>query len=147
MRRLVATLLFAFALPAFASHDGVRVFERADRIQTEAYLIPGDEWDWRPGALPHNWYADSPPFSQVWYRLRFSLDHAPYVGHSLYLARLPVTDLTVYVNERQIWRLTERNARGSALTAVLITVPGYMLREGDNVIHLQVEGRPPVSPS
>ena len=86
MRRLVAALLLAGLLPALAAQEGgVRKFDRAERLELGGSTIPDEAWDWTPGVLPHNWYADPPPYSQLWYRLRFSLDHAPYRGHSLYL--------------------------------------------------------------
>jgi len=142
VRALVGALLAGLALAALGAHDGVRIFARADRIDVGLYEIPADEWLWAPGVLPHNWYSDRPATSRVWYRIPFDLEHAPYRGQSLYLARLAVLDLVVYVNGRKIWKLSENYARGAALTAVQIAVPKGLLRSGENAIHLYAEGLP-----
>lgn len=145
MRALLAALLLG--IHAGATADGVdlskvHTFERAEMVSN---------WDWdiptRPGAgwsavtLPHNWFRDPPPVRRaVWYRIGFSLEHAPLYTQSIYLARLALTDLTVYVNRQPIWRLREQYAAGTALTAVMIAVPEELLRAGDNEIHLEACG-------
>lgn len=143
MRALLAALLFACAAGAAAAEaERVLSFERAFTPGLWVWGFPGDEaaWAWSPITLPHNWYADPPPASRAWYRMGFTLDYAPIGSHSIYLARLPLADLTVYVNQREIWRMSEQYAKGAALTAVLIPVPNGVLREGGNVIHLLAEG-------
>jgi signal transduction histidine kinase len=145
VKRLLGALLVAVsaAVPA-AQDDRVQTFERADTPGLWAWGFPGDDRvaDWTPVGLPHNWYADPPPASRAWYRMKFTLDDASYRSYSIYLARLAVSDLTAYVNQQEIWRLSENYARGAALTAVLIRIPPGVLRDGENAIHLQVEGQP-----
>lgn len=140
MKNLLGALLIAIAMPVFAAQEGsVQVFERAESQGMWGWSVSDNRVpNWTPVALPHNWFNDPPPWSRVWYRIRFTLDDKPYRSQSLYLARLPVSDLVVYVNQQRIWKLSDRYARGSALTAVLISIPPGALREGENVIHLQV---------
>jgi len=144
VRTLLGTLLIALVLCAQADTDGLLTFERADSPDYWEWGFPDEEWvpAWRSIALPHNWYADPPAASRAWYRLRFTLDDLPYRSESLYLARLSVSDLAVYVNQREIWRLGENYALGAPLTAVLIPIPPGALRKGENVIHLKVDGNP-----
>ncbi|HSH08011.1 MAG TPA: ATP-binding protein [Burkholderiales bacterium] len=143
MKSLLAALLATFALGSQAAEtDGVLTFERAESPGYSQPLLPDEARVplWTTVALPHNWYADPPPANRAWYRLRFTLDEVPYRSESLYLARLSVSDLAVYVNQREIWRLGENYALGAPLTAVLIPIPPGVLREGENVIDLEVEG-------
>jgi signal transduction histidine kinase len=143
--KLFAALLLTFALAAAAADDDqVQIFERAESPGLWEWSFPDDERvpEWTPVALPHNWFRDPPRGKEVWYRIRFKLDpfDTPLAGHSLYLARVPLTDLTVYLNRQPIWQLSESYAVGVALTAIAIPVPPELLREGENVIHLHAKG-------
>jgi signal transduction histidine kinase len=142
VRASLAALLFAVALPAHALQERARVFEHVECSATAMHSIPLDGWIWEPCELPHNWYADRPDPPQVWYRLRFALDHVPYIGQSLYLARVHALDFTVHVNGNRIWKLTDHYSRGAALTALLIEVPNDLLRKGQNDILVWAVGIP-----
>jgi signal transduction histidine kinase len=145
VRALVGVLIAACALVAHAD-DVLQplTFEAAESPRPSQWTFPHDDWvpDWKRVRLPHNWYAEPPDASQVWYRIRFALDYGPDEAHGLYLARLPLEDLTVYVNEQPVWRLSDQYARSAALTAVLVPIPLGLLRAGENTIHLQAHGNP-----
>jgi signal transduction histidine kinase len=143
VNRLCFALLLAFAISTLAAQEhGVQTIERADSAEMLGYRLPDDERAvaWSPVALPHNMFRDPPATPWVWYRLRLTYDFAPSRSQSIYLPRLPVTDLTLYVNRQPIWQLGESYGRGSTLTAVLIPIPPGLLRAGDNEIHLYVTG-------
>ena len=143
MTRLLAALLLALTASTFAADEpGVQTIERADSPGAWGWQFPDEDRVplWTPRALPHNMFTDPPPIPWVWYRLRLKYDIVPSRSQSIYLARLPVTDMVVYVNRQPIWQLSEHFARGSALTAVLIPIPPGLLRAGDNAIHLYVTG-------
>jgi len=147
VNKLLGALLWLAAIPALAE-DGPRVktFERAESPASWVWGFPDHDrfQKWTEVVLPHNWFRDPPRGTDVWYRIRFTLDDSdpPYRSHSLYLPRLPLADLTVYVNRQPIWKLSERYADGAALTAIVIPVPPGMLRAGENVVHLRAKGYP-----
>jgi len=139
---LVAALLIS--IPALAAGEGnVRTFERADSPRPWLWVLPDDsDFEWAEISLPHNWFRNPPraPGSPVWYRIRFTLELQPVNYQSIYLSRLPITDLEVFVNRQPIWQLRQQYAVGAALTAVLIPIPQGLLRGGENVIHLKAFG-------
>ncbi len=144
MKALLAALAIALAAPALAAEpQRVQTLERAEISGTYTYGVSQDGFysSWTPITLPHNWYRNPPPGGRdAWYRLRVTFDAVPLRSQSLYLARLPVRDLVVRVNDQQIWKLSERFSSGAALTAVVIPIPEGLMKTGENVIHLYATG-------
>jgi len=144
VRALLCALLLAlaYAAPAAGQSD-VRTYERAEWNQGWPIDIPGDEGIWTPVSLPHNWYRSPAELGyRGWYRLRHHLDYVPLRNQSIYIPKLVLGEFTLYVNQQKVWRLSEHYSTGTSLTAVLIAIPGTLLRPGENVIHLQVRGSP-----
>jgi signal transduction histidine kinase len=144
LKRLVAALLLGLLTAGQAIAQASTAIESGEIART-TFGIPPDDVDdlWLPVQLPHNWHRDPPPGRHhAWYRFRIDVDYRHERGYSLYLTRLPVRDLTVYVNRHPIWRKTDRFAVGSSLTAVLISIPAELLRPGENMIHVHVRGSP-----
>jgi signal transduction histidine kinase len=144
VKTLLAALLLTVTCTAPAE---VRADARAVRdvqwVQHWPPGMPGDDSAWEPLSLPHNWYLRPPELgSRGWYRLRFDLDYVPLGSQSLYFHKLVLGDITVYVNGRAVWKLSEAYAPGVALTATRITIPLELLREGENTIHLYAIGNP-----
>ena len=143
MRRGLAALLACAALAGSAARaEEIVTIDRAEITLYEEWGRPdeGVPWTWRQVDLPHNWYRDPPPASLAWYRLRITLAPQSLTNHGIYMPRLPVRDLAVYVNSKPVWRLTERNAIDSTISAVLIPIPPDVLRAGENVIHVRMHG-------
>jgi len=141
MKALLAALLFACTYSALAQDHG-RVFERADLIEDWVYTLPDGDWHWTAAALPHSWYRDPPAVNQPWYRIRFTIDGRPRQDQSLYFKKVALTDLTVYVNQRRIWRMSEAYPESVVLNGVRIPIPPGLLHSGDNVIHFRAVGSP-----
>ncbi|MEO8719317.1 MAG: hypothetical protein ABI423_13965, partial [Burkholderiales bacterium] len=140
MKALLGALLL---LAVTAAQGEVRTFERADSPPPLLWVLPDDTGtSWTEVTLPHNWNRDDPRHSggPVWYRIRFTLAEPPLRPQSLYFARLPISDLAVYVNRQKIWRQSESYAIGAARSAVLVPIPDELLRKGENVIHLEALG-------
>ena len=141
MRLAIAILIISAALASHAAD--VRVIERAEMIPAWwIYGIHDDDTDvvWTPVTLPHNWYRSHPPQpTSAWYRITLPLEHVVF-DQSLYLPRLPVVDLSVYVNKQLIWRLSQHFSAGTTISGVLIPIPPYLLAAGNNMINLEVRG-------
>ena len=136
----IVLLVFGVALATSARGQEVRVIEQADI--SGIYGMPTEDSDiaWTPVALPHNWYRNPPlSGSLAWYRIILPVEYET-LGYSLYLPRLPVTDLSVYVNGRHIWQLSHRSSSAAAASAVLVAIPAFVLQAGRNVIYLRVIG-------
>lgn len=145
MKRLLALLLpLALLAPSPAAGESrVLTIERADLIQTGERSIPRDEWAWTPVSLPYNWFLTPPGLgSHAWFRARFALEYVPSPGLSLYLPKLVVNEITLYVNQHHLWDLRDDHGGGGSLGPTRISIPPALLRTGENTVHLQVRGYP-----
>lgn len=136
MRILLIALLLALAWPARAE---VQTFEQAE-MQHGGWWggIPSTHY-WTPVTLPHNWYSQLPRANfKAWYRIRFHIDDR--FGHSIYLPKVRLQDLTIHVNEQPIWKLTEFYARDVSVNALRVPIPRSLLRTGENTILLEATG-------
>ncbi len=139
MRALLVAFLFTCIAPALATQENVRMFEHADLWD---YVPSEGEWRWTVAVLPHSWNRDPPSVGRVWYRIRFRIDGRPRPDQSLYFRKIALSDLTVYVNQRQIWQLSEAYAKNVVLSGVRVPIPAGVLRSGDNAIYLLANGSP-----
>ncbi|MDH4323987.1 MAG: ATP-binding protein [Betaproteobacteria bacterium] len=66
----------------------------------------------------------------------------PSLGLSIYVPKLIVNQITLYINQKPLWGLRDEYWSGGSLSATRISIPPALLRTGENTLHLQVVGFP-----
>lgn len=129
----------ALLVLAAAAARAEMVLERAELFVSTVAAIPPDDAAWQPVTLPHAWLLDERLASgAAWYRLRFEWTGAP--PQRIYLVRSIVSDMIVHLNGERLWRHRDVAPTAGTVAPVFIGVPAKLVREGENVIHLQVRG-------
>ena len=142
---LVVLLAVAPAIRASAPIDGSRV-EWAEFVFSDSVVPPKNGWSAQ--ALPDSWMHDHPAFPKIaraWYRVRFHLDTVPREPIALYVGRVSTTGefwLNGSVLNPGVRFDDLEGPTGSEMSRwpyLFVLVPG-LLRAGDNVLHIRVEG-------
>jgi len=124
--------------------EGVLRFEQAEFVVSDTVTPPKDGW--RPQRLPDSWLHNHPGLSGIgWYRVRFNLNAVPRRPMALFVGRVSTTG--------QIWlngltlnpdvRFTSPGTRVGTYMfrwPYLITLPTGLLRAGNNVLHIRLQG-------
>jgi signal transduction histidine kinase len=148
VRRLLAALLLVLAGDLAAQ---VHTFEHVKWVSGWWEVIPGENARWTAAKLPHAWYRDPPEpvpgrprqYSYFgFYLMQFHLDEVPKTSYSLQLLKLRSYRVRIYVNQQQIWDLSESYADAATLFSLLVPIPRGVLRAGRNTIHVRM-GAPP----
>jgi signal transduction histidine kinase len=119
-------------------------FQEAEFVASASGTPPQDGW--RPQRLPDSWLHNHPGLSGFgWYRMQFKLDAVPTHATALYVSRLSTTGqfwLNGSVLNPQVRFTTPGGPIGNNMSRwpTLITLPGGLLRAGDNVLHIRVQG-------
>jgi hypothetical protein len=107
--------------------------------------LPKADSPWERVALPHDWrlLPDNKRADAGWYRIRFKLDRAPAAGLALYLRNLRSDSLELFVNGARLAGSRELNPPRTGQDynfPFYIFIPGAMLREGSNDLHIRMRG-------
>jgi signal transduction histidine kinase len=151
--RFLAGMLLLAGISGAAAQQGfqqgfqkVPVFhlDRAEFVVSNAPLPPGDEADWRPTALPDNWYRSRSDFSGVvWYRMTFELaPPGPYGVTSVYMPRVSARFVSFFINGAFMNGL---RAQGDARALnwdepARFALSAALLRPGRNILYARVGG-------
>jgi signal transduction histidine kinase len=144
----LATLLWLSGAHAQAPDaEPVRVIEQAEFAAetSPAPAPPGPSADWQPVSLPDNWYFTRPDLRTAgWYRLRFTLETPPMRPLGLFLPKQMATRINIVVNGQRFGGTGSSPDPRVRLVQVphAFSVPPGMLRQGENVVLLRVEGDP-----
>lgn len=120
------------------------VLDRAEFALSDSPRPPGDAVAWTPVALPDEWRRTISGFGgQGWYRMRVDLAQAPTTIHAIFVKYRRAHQIDYFVNGEQVGGsldVTTTYRRGTLLrTPVFVTVPTYLLRAGENVLHVRMQ--------
>lgn len=119
-------------------------FERAEFVVSSADTPPHSGW--QPQALPDSWLHNHQGLEGIaWYRMQFNLEHMPSAAMALFVARVSLAGqfwLNGSLLNPEVRFTWPDRPIGDNMSRWphLITLPVGLLRAGENVLHIRVQG-------
>lgn len=119
-----------------------QILTEAEYVVSRSMRAPDDSADWKPIALPDNWYVNHPGFEgQIWYRIRLKQVNSR-ITNVLHLPRNSAAVIEAQVNGE---RIAVANVYGDPHITelqrpIIFTVPGYMVRAESNTLYFRLSG-------
>jgi signal transduction histidine kinase len=139
-------LITALCTTVQAAHPFSKIqIDRAEFALSSEERPPGESAAWTPITLPDEWRRTNPRFSrQGWYRMNVTFVQPPSGIHAVLIKYRRSHRIDYFVNGNLVGGsldVTTTYRRGTLLrTPVYITVPPSMLRSGQNVLHVRMQG-------
>lgn len=130
---------------AVADSPEITRIDRADFVPSNARRPPDDTAAWKTVSLPDEWRSRPDIKGPGWYRIKLTLDPVPTGLQSILLRYRRAQQVTFFVNGKRIGGSREAQAEAAgragtgAESTLGLTVPPYLLRAGENVIHVRME--------
>lgn len=151
LRWLLIVVLCMAVLALLHAWHADRPGHRSQQLR-EGWLQVGDSalaplptaGDWKAVELPHDWRAlGLREVRQIWYRFDLKLERAPDELFAVYLPSVGM-NAEVYVNELLVGSggAFEPDVARNWNRPLLFTLPGSILRSGDNTVLVRVAGVP-----
>jgi len=121
-------------------------FTQAEFVPSNARRPPDDLAAWKTVSLPDQW-RNRPDFGGYgWYRMKWNLDRAPEGLQGVFMRNRRARRIAFFINGKPIGSARDvasyaAGRAGRGLNSPLgYTVPPSMLRAGENVIHVRMDG-------
>lgn len=144
LAKIVLTAALCTTVQAAQPFSKIQI-DRAEFALSSEQCPPGDSAAWTPVTLPDEWRRTNPRFSgQGWYRMNVTLVQPPSGIHAVLIKYLRSHRIDYFVNGNLVGGsldVTTTYRRGTLLrTPIYITVPPSLLRAGQNVLHVRMQG-------
>ncbi|HXV09880.1 MAG TPA: ATP-binding protein, partial [Burkholderiales bacterium] len=124
----------------------VVTFEQAEFVPNSARRPPGDDAAWKTVRLPDEWRKRPAFGGHGWYRIKLDLHRAPEGLQAVFIRNRRSDRITFFVNgkligsAREVMSLSAGRAERGFEAPLGFAVPPSMLRPGQNMIHIRMEG-------